>query len=262
MSDNFRRDVRRERAETGKSRLVAEAVTKLEAIGSVRPDAAQLVKIAVDVVKSAAEEIAIAEGRAEAAETLVSGVRPHLDQLEAENAALAEENAALESQLAAAREIAAADATEKAAVAKSIDVAAEIGQIAAGIAQIKAAQEALPHSPEFQLVKAIHACTRDQDGQSAIVNRSEYASGPWEVVDVDGAVIEVLEKRSSAIALVKQLLEAEMKAAESHDDALDSPRAARRKKQPGEVHSDKLPDPPAAVDHGPSKSARKRPRIF
>jgi len=197
-----------------------EAIVRLEAIAAVKSEMRPVVDVALQVVRAAQVEIEKAETRAELAEDLVSQVRPQMVEL-AKLATDAEEREAIVKRAMAINVKKAAVATEE----QRRDAALET--LAKSIETLKTSVEKLAEAPvvrdAVQVLQAIHSCTRDQNGKSAIQNRSPYAGSPWTVVDIDGAVIQVVECRKDAVQLVVKLLEEEL--AES-----------RRRKQPGESH--------------------------
>lgn len=216
-----------------------DTVARLRGVADAKPELSPIVETALTVVKAAQDEVAAAEKRARLAEEVAAGVRPHID-------AVCRRNQELEERLRVRDERDAAAGERVRVERRAVERDDLLRDLAAAVSKLAEQTRDLPRAPEFQLLAAVHRCTRDQDGRSAIRNRAEYRGGPWDVIDVDGAVIAVLEKRSDAIALVKSLLDEEIAAAAKgvgagggpeSEDSLDSPRT-RRRRQPGEVPAD------------------------
>lgn len=193
-----------------------EAVLKIEAISAVRPEMKPVCDIALAVVRAAEAEIAKAEARAALAENLVKNVRPQMDAL-----------------VQVAKDATARADAKEAVVKRVTDEQrrdAAIGALVTQQASLAGTVEVLVKNQErirkdaVQLLQAIHASTRDQNGKSAIENRAPYAGSPWSVVDISGDVISVVECRKDAVQLVVKLLE---------EEKLE----AQRRGQPGEAHA-------------------------
>jgi len=231
---------------------IEKAVSKLEAIAAVRPDAKPIVDAAVAAVKAAQEEIERAQAetekaveRAEAAEQVVEGIKPHMRQidrraerLQRELAKSEEEKAALALQMKRTvekRRERAQEADEDDAVAKSGALKSAI-ELAVGCCK---------------LTKSVH------DGRHMIDNRRE---GAFEVFNFEGELVDVCETRKDAVALVTKLVAARKAEVARTRDLIDAPLEDQREPQPGEQpHDGGRLD---GVRVGKQRVVKRGPKIF
>ena len=234
---------------------VRESVLRLEAMAAVSPALAPVVKIAIEVCRTASAEAEAAEKRAELAVEAVEAIEPRLADI-SKRAEVAESRLAVRDEVDAAED--ARVRHEKRAVIEKAVVQSEGQKFVAAFAPIakQIAEQTAKTAELVEKLACVHKYTRDANGKSAIQNMSS-TFGEWRVVDGDGNTLRVFERRSDAVKAVLAQIELERADPEHPDDELHSPVPWRRKKPVRVEH----PPETNGVESVVSRRAKRAARI-
>ncbi len=182
---------------------VKDALTRLKAIGDVRPDMAPVVKVAAEVVEAAQADVEKATRRAELAEQTVAAVQPQLDGIASAAASAEAELDELKAELAAREEL---DA-ERDVAASRMRIMRSIDSLGQAVAALVKSREGLAD----RVVAAIPAETVEklaaahfQVEPSLLLTSKRY--GRFVVKSYCGRFTAVCESRKDALQAVDEVI--------------------------------------------------------